>query len=394
MTSVSLPSATDFIKKASHTAHHYGFRALEDIKSDTRCKNCEKKNDTKILAPQKRIDALQGMLAAGAGHYLEHNLHGLGEPALFYSIEDVPRTNDIALALHVIGVEKSIAESLLIHTVRSLFRDLEIPDSSQHVRINSLGDRESVTRYSRELNNYLKKRLELLPSTARELMKEHALLSLANLIENEHEIGFKSPSSLEYLNESSRKHFREIIEYLDFSETLYEIDARLLGHHQCYSQTLFSIAAYTHENREEALPIEARGGRYDEFLFQHTKKNIPAVGAVVTLKERKLPARLPRASHIDPQIFIVQLGLGPKLRTLSLLEELKGAHIHAHQSLASDSLSTQLEKARVHGVPYTIILGQKEYVDGTVILRDMRSSSQETVPLGNLVSHLKRALRV
>lgn len=391
MIATSLPSATDFIKKASATAQHFGFRELEELKNDTRCKTCEKKEVPKILSAQKRIDALQGILASGASSYFENNLHGLNEPALFYAIEEVPRSNDLAVALHIIGMEKSIAEALLIHTIRSLYRDLAI--SEHHVRINSLGDRESMTRYARELGNYLKKRMDTLPGTARELMKEHVLLSLAHLIEREHEVGFKSPSSLEYLNESSRRHFREIIEYLDFSETPYEIDSRLLGHHQCYSQTLFTVDAYTDDTRSEALPIEARGGRYDEFMFQHTKKNTPAVGAVITLKDRKLPARIPRPRQEPPQIFVVQLGQGPKLRSLAILEELKEAGIAAYQALSSDSLSAQLDKARSCAVPFTIILGQKEYVDGTVILRDMRSSSQENVPLSNLVSHLKRALR-
>lgn len=180
---------------------------------------------------------------------------------------------------------------------------------------------------------------------------------------------------------------------MDFSETPYEIDTRLLGHHHCYSQTLFSIDAYTDDSRAERLPIEARGGRYDEFIFQQSKKILPAVGAVVTLKERRIPARIPRHKSDAPQVFIVQLGIGPKMRSLAILDELKHAGIPAYQALSSDSLSGQLERARERNVPYTLILGQKEYVDGTIILRDMRSSSQEYVPLSGLVSHLRRTIR-
>jgi histidyl-tRNA synthetase len=382
-------SATDFIRKASATAHHFGFRDLEELREDARCKNCVKMERPKFSAADRKLDALHGHLASGAAAYFDHNLHGLGEPALFYSVEEVPRSADIAVTLQILGNDKSIAESLLIHTIRALYFDLGIGDHS--VRINSVGDRESMARYARELNNYLKKRIDFMPTSARELMKDHVNLALMHLLERDHELGHKSPSPLEYLNESSRKHFREIIEYLDFSETPYEIDMKLMGHHQCYSQTLFAIDP---KESEEAQPlISARGGRYDEFIYQATKKNIPAAGAVITLKGQRAPARMPRHKLPKPQVFMVQLGFGPKLKSLMILEEMRRAGIPVYQALASDSLSGQLERARVHGVPYTVILGQKEYVENTAIVRNMLSSSQESVPLGALVAHLRKAVR-
>ena len=381
--------ATDFIKGVSGTAHHFGFQRLEDLSEDARCKSCEKVEKPKILVGQKRIDALQGALTGGISAYFEHNLHGLKEPALFYTIDDTPKKDEVTVSLQILGIEKSIAESLIIHTIRALFRDLGVTEHT--LRINSLGDRESMNRYARELGNYLRKRIEVMPPAARELMKEHALVALAHLVERDHELGLKSPSALEYLNESSRKHFREIVEYLDLSETPYEIDAKLLGHHQCYSQTIFSFDTFTDESRETRSPLRASGGRYDEFVFQTTKKNIPAVGAVISLKGQQVPARIPRFKPETPSAFIVQLGFGPKLRSLMILEELRRAHIPIYQSLASDSLSGQLESARSKNVPFTIILGQKEYVDNSVIVRSMFTSSQESVPVSNLVSYLKRA---
>lgn len=388
-----LSSATDFIKRASAVAHHFGFVDLSILKQAAQHKEKEPgREQPKIGASHRRLDALHGLLTAGASAYLEQGLSVLGEPALFYTIDEVPRTGEVALSLHIIGVEKSIAEMLLIHTIRSLYRDLSLPEHVVH--INSVGDRESLGRYTRELGNYLKKRLEYIPPATREIMKEHVLLALQDLIERDHELGAKSPSALEYLNEASRKHFREVIEYLDYTEAPYEIDTRLIGHHQCYSHTLFSVAAFLDEGRSIRAPIEARGGRYDEFIYQHARRHMSAVGAVVFLKERKIPARIPRHKRSDPQVFVIQLGFGPKLRALTIIDELRHVGIPVFQSLASDSLSTQLEEARHRNVPYTIILGQKEYVDGNVIVRNMRSSSQENVPISHLINHLRRSMKI
>jgi histidyl-tRNA synthetase len=114
------------------------------------------------------------------------------------------------------------------------------------------------------------------------------------------------------------------------------------------------------------------------------------VGAVATLKQKKLPARLPKSPDTNPSVFIVQLGFGPKVRSLLLIDTLRKAHIPVHQNLASDSLSAQLRAAEAMGVKYTIIIGQKEFVDGTVILRDMDARNQEHVPLSQVAQKLRR----
>ena len=81
------------------------------------------------------------------------------------------------------------------------------------------------------------------------------------------------------------------------------------------------------------------------------------------------------------------------MTSLVLIDELRKAGISVHQNLASDSLSTQLRDAESRNVKYTIIIGQKEFVDGTVILRDMEGRNQEYVPIQALAGRLKRSAR-
>ena len=74
-----------------------------------------------------------------------------------------------------------------------------------------------------------------------------------------------------------------------------------------------------------------------------------------------------------------------------LVDELRKAGINVFQNLASDSLSTQLRDAEARNVKYSVIIGQKEFVDGTVILRDMQGRNQEYVKMDVLTQRLKRA---
>ena len=383
-------SAADFIKAATHTAHHFGFIPLEKLRRSPECKSCADRIEHRASAGDRKTDALHGMLTSGMCAYFEYRLNGISGPVLFYSIEQVPRSGEPAISLQIFNVKKSIAEALLIQTIRSLLLDIGFVNHS--VRVNSLGDIDSVSRYIRELTNYMRKHINELPAPARELMKEHVMVALMHLIEKEDELAGKSPSPLEYLTDQSRKHFREIIEYLDMSNTPYEIDPKLMGSHECYSDTLFAFDIYNgDDNQIKDTQVYIRGGRYDAFVSRMSKRSTPAAGAVVVLRDRKAPARIsyPRQRR-SPSVFVVQLGFGPKIKSLLLIDELRRAGIPVYQNVISDSLSEQLKLAHAKNTRYAVILGQKEYIEGNVILRDLYAQNQENVPANMLASYLKK----
>lgn len=380
----------DFFRVAHRTAGHFGFVPFESLPPPPRGQ--KPALPQKVNIADKKLDALQGFLTSPLAAYFERGLY-TERPAFFFSINEVPRSGEMGLNLQIIGVRKSIAESLLIQTIRSLVRDFGYTNDS--IRINSLGDQESVTRYSRELGGYLRKRLEDMPPEAREYMRDDVIAAFLCLLAQNHELCLKSPSPLEYLSDASRRHFREIIEHLDMTATPYEIDPRLIGHHYCYADTLFTLEFRDEQDAPfSATPLLVRGGRLDAFVKHFLKKDVPATGAVVILAKKYAPAHMPKPRRgLIPSVFMVQLGFGPKIRSLMLLDTLKSAGISVHQALSSDSLSEQLRQAEAYAVPYSIILGQKEFVENSIIVRDMRSRSQQNIPFETLVPHLKRLLK-
>jgi len=388
---MDIPVST-FLKRAIETAEHFGFHSVDELKKNPACKTCEKGEYTSTAADRKR-DALHGLLTGGMCTYFDSKLHGIEAPIMFYTVEQIPRSQEPAIAFHVFNVEKSIAEALLIQATRAITDDLGFKRSN--IRINSLGDKESNTRYLRELTNFLRKRIDDMPESARELMKDHAFTALTHLLEKQHELGFRSPSPMEYLSDPSRKHFRELVEFLDMAEHDYEIDPKLLGHYQCYSDAIFAIDLQDDDGvLMDKSPLYIRGGRYNEYVNQAAKGAVPAAGAVVVLRDKKASARVPKAAKTNPGIYVVQLGFGPKIRSLILVDELRRAGINVYHDLANDSLSAQLRDAEAKNVPYVAIIGQKEFVENGVILRDMQARSQDQIDVATLITKLRRSSRV
>jgi histidyl-tRNA synthetase len=78
---------------------------------------------------------------------------------------------------------------------------------------------------------------------------------------------------------------------------------------------------------------------------------------------------------------------------LKLFEELRRANILVGESFDRDSLKSQLKIADKYGVQLTLFLGQKEALEGTVLIRNMETGKQETVKLENAVVEIKKRLK-
>ncbi len=92
-------------------------------------------------------------------------------------------------------------------------------------------------------------------------------------------------------------------------------------------------------------------------------------------------------------VFLAQLGDLAKRKCLKLFEEFRRANIKAAESLGKDSLKSQLNKANRLGVKCTLILGQKEALEGIIIIKDMETGKQETIKLDKAVEEMKKRLK-
>jgi len=63
------------------------------------------------------------------------------------------------------------------------------------------------------------------------------------------------------------------------------------------------------------------------------------------------------------------------------------------ESLGRDSLKAQMSRADRFGVKYTLLLGQKEALEDTVIIRDMKTGKQETVKLEKAVKEMAKRIK-
>jgi histidyl-tRNA synthetase len=204
----------------------------------------------------------------------------------------------------------------------------------------------------------------------------------------------KAPQSINFLSTDARKHFKELLQYLEEMEIPFKINPTLVRGLDYYSRTVFEvIQKYTDEEGNEKELTVTGGGRYDLSKVLGSKKDIPSVGTALgfdRIMMMKDCIKMTPKILKSPKFYFIQLGFEAKLKSLNIMETLRKAHISVHQNLSKDSISLQLANAEEMKIPHAIIFGQKEAMDGTVIIRDMKTQSQDTVKISCLCEYLKK----
>ena len=78
---------------------------------------------------------------------------------------------------------------------------------------------------------------------------------------------------------------------------------------------------------------------------------------------------------------------------MKLFAELEKSGILVAESFGRGSLKTQLRNANKLGVDIALIVGQKEALDETVIVKNMVAGTQETVSREKLMTAIKKILK-
>ncbi len=398
-----------FFEKAQEIAVYYGFKPI-----DTPILEQEEIFTTGIGEGTDIVDKeMYNLKTKGGDHlalrpehtapvvraYIEHGMQTLPQPVMLYQYGPVFRHDKPQRGryrqfwqfdLDSLGNDKSIMDALIIKAGMSILEDAGAENLS--IDINSIGDKECRNGYIRELTNYYKKNISQLPAVDRERLKTNPLRILDSKEENTKEINENAPDSVSFLCPSCKKHFKEVLEYLEEMNIQYNINKNLVRGLSYYTRTVFEIIEQN--GGEDGSPLAlAGGGRYDYLARQiGSKKDVPAVGISIGVDRitsaswyKKLSPRILK----KPKIYFIQLGSEAKLKSLNVIEILRKAHIPIAQALSKDSLGSQLAIAEKLAIPYALIFGVKEALDNSVIVRDMSNRSQNTVKLTKLLEYLK-----
>ncbi len=398
-------------EKAQEIAEYYGFKPIEtpamertalftsgigegtDVVDKEMYSFSVKGGDSISLRPEYTASIMRS--------YIENGMGSMPQPIMLYAYGPLWRHENPQKGrlrefhqfdLEILGSDKSIADALIIKTLHTILNEFGFEDLL--VDINSMGDRENRTPFIKALTTYYKKHIGDMCKDCQERFKNNPLRLLDCKNELCQQYKESAPQSISFLSTDSRKHFSEVLQYLEEMNISYRINHNLVRGLAYYSRTVFEIIkTETDENGKEKDVTITGGGRYDCLARElGSKKDVPSVGTALGFERIMLfpecRAIMPRIIKA-PKIYFIQLGFEAKLKSLQIIEILRKSKIAVHQSITKDSLGAQLGLAEKMNIPHTIIFGQKEAMDGTVIVRNMATHSQDTVKIEDLCDYLR-----
>jgi len=343
--------------------------------------------------------------------YIEHGMKNLPQPVKLYSFGPLFRFEKPQAGryrqfnqfnLEIIGEDSPIADVQIIQIFYNILSELKF--KKLIVKINSIGDSQCRSYYRKLLTNYCRSRQRLLCSDCQRRLKENPLRVLDCKEETCQRTFSQAPQIIDHLCEECHSHFKLVLEFLDEIEMPYSLDPYLVRGLDYYTKTAFEIfvedTAGTVPAQQGQSPLSksalSGGGRYDNMVKIFSGEDVAAVGGAmgverIILAMKGLDIKLTETPNI--QIFLIQLGELAKRKSLKLLEGFRKAKIQISEALGKDSLKTQLGIANKLKIKYVLILGQKEALDGTIIIKDMELEKQEIVKLEEVVGEMKRRLK-
>jgi histidyl-tRNA synthetase len=301
--------------------------------------------------------------------------------------------------LEIFGEDSPVADFMLVLIAYSFFRELQI---DIQVQINSIGCPDCRQEYIKKLSDFYKergKRTRLCNDCKRRFAKNP--LRLLDCKEAEcQEVRQEAPQIVDFLCDGCREHFIKVLEYLDEMDVNYNLNPFLVRGLDYYTRTVFEFTSIDDNVEGEESKRQSSlggGGRYDGLVELMGGRPTPACGfgigierVVMKIKEKNILLKEEKKN----KVFVAQLGDQAKRKAFSLFDEMRRGGYEVRNAFTKDSLKVQLDEANRIGAKYCLILGQKELLDGTIIIRDMESGTQEVIDYKKVYSELSKRLEV
>lgn len=387
------------IDKTTEAAVYYGFIPVETPKIEkedhSKVKTLKDGEPIITIGTNEKIKNTAEEKSALFRTFFDTNIATLPQPVMItyngFINETVEKNQgkQRKIGLEIIGSTKSIAEAIIIKTALAILEDNGF--KNLYVEINSLGDRESCNRFTRELTTYFRKNINNMQAHCRQEFKKDPFLVLNCKNEKCCLLKEEAPKSIACLSDESREHFKEVLEYLESLDISYKINDCLISDRRYASGTVFEIKQKS-ENPKIADESLAVGFRSDLVCKKlGFKKDVPTIGVKISFKsdsEKKQPPKIKKTS-----VFFIQLGDEAKHKSLKVIDILRQENIYINHSLGRDKMGGQMMTAERLKVPYILIMGKKEAMDNTIMVRDTATRAQETVNISDLAHHLKKLVK-
>ena len=196
-----------------------------------------------------------------------------------------------------------------------------------------------------------------------------------------------APKVIDYLCEDCAAHFEGVKKNLEDRGIEYEVNPQIVRGLDYYTRTVFEFVS----TDIGAQGTVCGGGRYNGLVSQLGGKETPGIGfgcgleRLLLVLENTNTLNAPKENSL---VYIAPMGDKAKKEAQKIVDSLRDKDISAQTDLMDRSVKAQMKYANKLGVKYVVVLGDSELESGEVELKDMETSSSESIKLSELITKL------
>jgi len=266
--------------------------------------------------------------------------------------------------------EASVYEDFtIIEMIGDIFKALGI---GYKLQINSLGCPECMPPYRTNLVNFLTECKDELCEDCNRRIESNPIRVLDCKNEKCQTLLNNSPKLITNLCESCQSDFSKLKKLLDDAKIEYEVDTHLVRGLDYYSKTAFEFVS---DNIGSQSAI-AGGGRYDRLVEFLDGKPTPAVGFALGIERIMELVVMP---EVEREGYYLGAMDEEAIDSLFPLASKKRATDKVSVEYAPKKLKAHLKNADKVNARYCAVIGEDEFKNGTIWVKDLVEKSEETV---------------
>ena len=284
-------------------------------------------------------------------------------------------SNDPMLDAEIISIPVNLMEALGINKLK--------------VKVNSLGNDLSRENYKKALVKYLKPHIDSLCDDCKERFKKNPLRILDCKVDKDNVVLKNAPRTLDYLDEESKKHFDEVISYLEALNISYEIDDRVIRGLDYYTHTVFEIEADIKEFG--AQNVICGGGRYNNLVKSLDGPETSAVGFSIGIERLMMALEYENVDIKDDKsldVFVIPVSSEEKQLAFEINQALRLVGISSDIDYLDKKINANFKQAENNGAKFAIIIGEEEKKNREVTIRNLKDRKEERVLFKDMIEYL------
>ncbi len=308
-------------------------------------------------------------------------------PAFRYERPQAGRLREFhQFGVEFFGASAPEADAELILLVDSFLRELGI--SSLSLKLNSIGCKHCRPKYNEALRDYFRPHLSELCETCRSRFEKNPLRMLDCKEEGCRQIAAGAPRILDYLCDDCASHFESLKAMLTENGVSYEIDPNIVRGLDYYSKTVFEFVS----TAIGAQGTVCGGGRYDTLIENLGGSPTPAVGFAVGIERLILLMQntgVPFGEEPTVTVYLAGMDEPSRKKAFAIAQELRRNGISVEIDLMGRSIKAQFKYAGKTGAKYVAVIGSNELENGVMSVKNMSTSTSETVAFPDAVKYFK-----